>query len=258
MRLEARDRRVLAEALLHRVIRRADLQALGHFGSISRCNARLKALADAGFLKVIRELDGVTVRACLYSCTAKGSQLASEELCFGLDESRMLQRHRLSNQAIRHSLRCLDLHVQFRNELTGKLVLLRWFPELLCHHQFSRPGGPDITIKPDGLALLGFNALRTHVFIEVDLGNVSLTRLSEKLSKYSLYRSSGAFSDAYGCDRFAVMFATTDERRLSAIRALPFNGELILTTWKRLAEGLNAPIWTSKSLDRAALVRMLQ
>jgi len=167
----------------------------------------------------------------------------------------MFQRHRLSNQAIRHSLRCLDLRVQFRKELTGKLVLLQWFPELLCHHQFSRHGGPDITVKPDGLAVL---SLRRHLFIEVDLGNVALTRLSEKLRKYTIYQSSGAFSDAYGCDRFAVMFATTDERRLSAIRALPFSGDLLLTTWKRLTDGLDAPIWTSKSLDRADLVRMLQ
>lgn len=257
MRLEARDRQVLAETLLHRVIRRDDLLALRLFTSIPRCNARLGGLVAADLLRSHREISGISLQAPFYSCTSPGIEIAAETLGIDTEGRKMLSRSRLRDQAIRHALKCLDLHVKFLRDLScGPCRLVQWAPELLCHHQFAARN-IQITIKPDALALVASPALH-HLFIEVDLGNVAMTRLAEKLRKYAVYEHSGAFKDVYGMDRFVVVFVTTDERRLAAIRSLRYPGQLLASTWTRLARPITDAVWTNGEGDQGELVRVLQ
>lgn len=240
MRLVSRDRAILVEAFLSRVVRRDDLISLGHFTSVCRCNARLLALLQAGLLTVREHLSGVRLRSSMYLPTKQGVRIAAEAL--GISQAEALSAHKgsIRDLTLRHSLRCNDLRLRFVQDLTAKGAprLEKWSHELLCHHEFIDGSGRTTVVKPDALATLQWQAQAHCVFIEVDLGNASLPKFRDKIDRYLRYARTGAFEQVYGARSFNVLTVTTDERRLaSLVRTVPFKG-LLFTTWKRL-EGLS-------------------
>lgn len=260
MRLEERDRRVLAEIFLSKVIRRDDLIAFGFFTSIPRCNARLLALKQEGLLKSRMELGGMELRAALYCCTSKGVRIAADVLDISQDEAIEIHRSGIRELAIKHALRCNDLRSRFLRELTdeSEVRLASWSQELLCHHEFQ-VGERTTVIKPDALAELAGPDGHRHVFIEVDLGNAAIPKIKEKLHRFQTYADSGAFREAYGADQFSVLLVTTDERRLAHLQRLAMPQTLILSTWKRLAEhGLAGSVFTTTTADWQSLSEVIR
>lgn len=260
MRLEDRDRRVLAETFLSKVVRRDDLIDFGYFTSIPRCNARLLALKQEGLLKTRTELGGMELRAALYHCTSKGVRIAADVLEISPDEAIEVHRSGIRELAIKHALRCNDLRTQFIRELAGdsEIQLTSWSQELLCHHEFQ-VGERTTVIKPDALAELRGSEGHHHVFVEVDLGNAAIPKIKEKLHRFQTYAESGAFNEAYEADRFSVLLITTDERRLAHLQKLALPPTLILSTWKRLAEhGATGAVFATTSSDHQLLSEVLQ
>lgn len=260
MRLEDRDRQVLAETFLSKVIRRDDLISFGYFSSIPRCNARLLALKQEGLLKTRTDLGGMELRAALYHCTSKSVRIAADVLDISPDEAIEVHRSGIRELAIKHSLRCNDLRARFIRELAGdsEIKLTSWSQELLCHHEFQ-VGERTTVIKPDALAELRGSEGQHHVFVEVDLGNAAIPKIKAKLHRFHTYADSGAFYEAYRADRFSVLLVTTDERRLAHIKRLALPQSLILSTWKRLAErGLQMPVFATPSSDHQLLSEVLQ
>ncbi len=259
MRLEARDRQVLAETFLSRVVRCDDLINLGYFKSVPRCNARLLMLREEGLLRSRTELGGMSLRAALYHCTSKGVRLAAQELDMGAEEAIEIHRSGIRELAIKHALRCNDLRNLFirMRGTDDNFRLDSWSQELLCHHEFQLHG-KTVVIKPDALAVLDGFEKRSHLFIEADLGNASLPKLREKLSRYLVYDRSGAFAEAYGADSASVLIVTTDERRLAHLRTLACSGPFIFTTWKRLAaHGVGGAIYAVAINDQLSLAEAL-
>jgi len=257
MRLEPRDRQVLAETFASRVIRRDDLISFGLFGSIGRCNARLLQLRTAGFLKLKTQLNGADLQAPYYSCTALGVRLAAGELNIPAAEAIEIHRAGTRDHTLRHSLSCNDLRSKFRRELGGatKLKLVEWSPELLCRHEFQSSSGKIVTMKPDALAIVNEGGHDRFIFIEVDLGNVSLSKFEEKVDRYRLYACSRAFTDVYGADSFLVLTVTTDERRLSHLAGIASSIDFIFTTWRRLSQGkVVDPIFANGGFDQQHLM----
>lgn len=251
MRIEERDRRILAEVFLSKVVRRDDLIAFGYFSSIPRCNARLLALKQEGLLKSRSELGGMELRAALYHCTSKGVRIAADVLDISPDEAIEIHRSGIRELGIKHALRCNDLRTRFLRELSdeSEVRLASWSQELLCHHEFQ-VGERTTVIKPDALAELVLPEGHRHVFIEVDLGNAAISKIREKLHRFQTYFDSGAFQDAYETDQFCVLLVTTDERRLSHLQRLGIPERLILSTWKRLAEhGLVGSVFATVTTD---------
>lgn len=260
MRLEDRDRRVLAETFLSKVVRRDDLIDFGYFSSIPRCNARLLALKQEGLLRIRTELGGMELRAALYHCTSKGVRIAADVLDISPDEAIEIHRSGIRELAIKHALRCNDLRSRYIRELTGDSViqLTSWSQELLCHHEFQ-VGERTTVIKPDALAELRGSEGHHHVFIEVDLGNAAIPKIKEKLHRFQTYADSGAFHEAYEADRFSVLLVTTDERRLAHLQRLALPPRLILSTWKRLAEhGVQEAVFATPTSDHQLLSEVLQ
>lgn len=259
MRLESRDQRVLAETFLSKVVRRDDLIDFGYFSSVPRCNARLLALRSEGLLKARTELGGMELRATLYHCTSKGVRIAAEVLDISQDEAIEIHRSGIRELAIKHALRCNDLRSRFLKELSDcdDLRLESWSQELLCHHEFQ-VSGKSVVIKPDGLATLSSSCGVCQLFIEVDLGNASIPKIREKLLRYQIYTSSGAFTDAYESANFKVLLVTTDERRLAHLQRISVSGALTLTTWKRLASrGLLGTVFASEHADSLGLLEVI-
>lgn len=253
MRLETRDRQVLAEAFASRVIRRDDLIHLGLFSSVVRCNARLHQLKEAGLIAAREELCGLKLRSPFYICTAKGMHVAASGL--GLSPTEAVEIHRSNKReaTIRHCLRCNDLRTRFISELSGDKAtrLIRWWPELLCRHEFQDRLGQTVVIKPDALAVLLHQSREQQLFIEVDLGNVSLPKFVDKVRRYERYAASGAFADAYGAETFHVLTVTTDEHRLVNLSSQCSGRRYIFTTWRRLSQSnLNDRVFTQESKSR--------
>lgn len=258
MRLEARDRQVLAETFLSKVIRRDDLISFGYFTSVPRCNARLLALREEGLLKARTELGGMELRATLYHCTAKGVRIAAEELDMSADEAIEIHRAGIRELAIKHALRCSDLRRHFSGCSSSTFRLENWSQELLCHHEFQ-VNAKTVVVKPDALAVLDVSGQKRHVFVEVDLGNAALPKIREKLSRYLVYDGSGAFAEAYTANTFSVLSVTTDERRLAHLRVLSTLSSFYFTTWKRIgAEGVGGAIYTTAAGDHVSLGELLR
>lgn len=236
MRLEDRDRRVLAEVFLSRLARRDDLIALGYFNSVSRCNARLLELRREGLVGLRTQLDGAELRCPLYFCTSKGIRVAADDLGVPLDQALETHRPGMRELAIRHALRCTDLRIRIEHALANSdsAKLRRWSHELLCRHEFETSHGRPVLVKPDALCVVGHQGQDFYVFVEVDLGNASLPRFRDKLARYALYADSGAFADVYPVKTFRVLTVTTEERRLQNLVALSQRREFAFTTWRRM------------------------
>jgi hypothetical protein len=261
MRLESRDRQVLAETFLSRVVRRDDLIGLGFFGSVPRCNARLLALKEEGYLRSKSHLGGAELRAPLYICSATGVRVAAAELDIAPDEAIEAHRAGVRDLAIRHALKCTDLRLQFKRDLIEceSLCLAEWSQEFLCHHEFTTSGDRTVVIKPDALAVLESEGRAHHLFIEADLGNAALPKYREKINRYCQYEATGAFADAYGAEAFSVLTVTTDERRLTNLLRVAEDLPFLFTTWKRVAAAhLVGPVVTSSRGDQQTLTEALR
>lgn len=241
MRLEFRDQQVLAEAFLSKVVRRDDLIRLGLFGSVPRCNARLLALSRFGLLGRRSDITGCNLCSPLYFCTAKGVRVAADFIEVSQVEAIESHRRGMTDLSIRHALKSVDLHVQFaRERADGKFRFGRWSHEFLCRHDFKLSNGSTFCIKPDGMVELTNGQRKVVAFIEADLGNVSVKKFADKVSRYHTYQDSRAFTDAYRSDSFAVLTVTTNEVRLLNLVRTAHRPNFLFSTWQRISRGLFA------------------
>ena len=133
-----------------------------------------------------------------------------------------------------------------------------------CRDQYEwRPAGSQGAfrteiVKPDGYFRLAPPGPQAHydAFVELDLGHVSARVFQAKLEAYARYRKVGAFRQAYGSDRFAVLTVTTGRKRMQNLLLLAEEcgiDFLLVATFPFVAEhGLLAPIWCSPGTARAA------
>ena len=239
LRLQKRDLEVVRTAFLHRIVRRDDLLKLGFFSSVARCNQRLSELVQAGWLRRVEYINGVTNHQSLYAAGSAASSHLRLALDLPVEE---VNRHCRANEGpllVEHSLRVLDFRVRVRQEAeTRNLLLEEWLCEPECLHEFHMTSGPSgswkkVVIKPDAF----FRVIGRAYFLEVDLGNVSLPRFEQKLIRYRKYAQCGAFADAYSMDDFTVLTVTVGERRLGHIVELPCSGfRHLITTWPRIEQ----------------------
>ena len=260
MRLEERDRQVLSETFLSKIVRRDDLLRLGLFGSVPRCNARLLSLNRCGLLARRNDITGCDLRSPLYLCTAKGVRIAADSIGFSQAEAIETHRRGLTDLSIRHALKCLDLRLQFVREcLDSPYRMIRWASELLCRHDFFLPNGASISMKPDAMVELTNGDRSCLAFIEVDLGNVSIPRFSDKVGRYITYRDSKAFAEVYQADSFVVLTVTSNESRLMNLCSTTDRSNFYFSTWKRLSNGIFGPeCWCNtavRNLDLSAAIK---
>jgi len=239
LRLQKRDLELVRTVFLHRIVRRDDLLKLGFFRSVGRCNQRLSELVQAGWLRRVEGINGVTNHQSLYAAGKASSSHLRIALDLPIEE---VNRHCRTNEGpllVEHALRTLDFRVRIQQGAENHLLHLEeWLCEPECLHEFHMTSGPSkswekVVIKPDAFFRLNGKA---H-FLEVDLGNVSLPRYDQKLNRYRKYAQCGAFADAYGVDRFAVLTVTVGERRLDHIAELTCMGfQHLITTWPRIEQ----------------------
>jgi hypothetical protein len=207
--LQPRDRRLLEELAIMRVIDREQAKVVAGFGSTTRVNARLLRLTQVGLLK--RFFTGTTAGGAkaLYALSLQGARAIGVPL-------RGPQRRRdeaiIADFFVEHQLAVNEVYCRLKfRALPLGIFFRRWLA-------FSEPVTQGLKLIPDGYVELGTPAGTLGAFLEVDLGTESLTVWKEKVQQYLQLAVSGEFKRRFGEERFRVLVIAHSERRLHSIR----------------------------------------
>jgi len=217
MELTERDRRLLNDLALHRVMTRDQLIALGYFPCVKRANRRLLTLLEAGLLERVRLNHCLLPKQAVYRASHAAQSILDPRV------AAVLRARGISALQLDHALSVVDARIKLLS-----LGAERWLAEPQCRHLFEF-GGKAIEVRPDGVAMYPGRVL----LVEVDRGTVALPRMKGKLSGFAAYRRSGALARAYGEARPALLFVTAGSLRAGHLKGLEPKGfpmHLFVTT----------------------------
>jgi hypothetical protein len=249
--LQARDRKLLQELALTRVIDREQAKIIAGFGSTTRANARLLALSRAGLLR--RFFLGATAgaRKSLYALSRKGAELAEVQYRGPrLRNDEVL----VANSFVQHQLALNQIYCALKT--TGAPIPGPMFERWMT---FYEPLTTHLRLIPDGYSELKTPSGVFAFFLELDLGHEGMKVWKEKVRNYLHLAISGDFERRFAQNRFHVLVIVNSERRLTWIRkAVRASTEKIFwfTTIETFhTKGLFAPIWfRPKGDDRHSLL----
>ena len=208
--LQDRDRKLLNELGLLRVIDREQAKVVAGFGSTTRANARLLTLTRAGLLRSFFVGTIAGGRRAVYTLSPRGASVVDAPLR-GIRRS---PNDTLSaDNFLEHQLRINEIYLSLKrskNSATG-LRLVRWTAPREALSKAS-PIIPDAYFEVE--TPNGFRA----VFLEVDRGTMPLRRWRTKTRNYLQFALSGDFSSQFGHERFRVLVVAPSNRRVETIR----------------------------------------
>ncbi len=210
--LQDRDRDLLIELALLRIIDREQAQLLCGFRSITRANTRLLALTWAGLLNrfFIGTFSGG--KKSLYALSRKGASLIGAA-------GPTLQRRRnavlVGDRFVEHQLKINSIYLIVK---CGSIPVpgLRYSGWFALKQPLTAASG----LIPDAYFELATEAKTTCCFLEVDLGTENLSIWRKKIEAYLAYAVCGAFETQFRRSQFRVLVITDTERRLHSIRAV--------------------------------------
>ena len=236
-RLTERDKKLLAFMYCHRLVLARQLVELGFFGSLVRCNSRLRKLREAGLTTkaFVPSIHGIE---SIHRVTAKASQVIAEVTGLDPEEVKRAAKKGFSLMQLEHCVKVTNLRIQIEKEADKRKLDCHWIPEALCRHEYSvkRLGHWQKRIlKPDGLLLLETGPAKSFYFIEVDLGCVSHSKFKAKVRSYEQY-GAGVFQQTYSEEAFTVLVVTTGQKRLERLKRLTQEAtpEFLFTTFSSL------------------------
>lgn len=208
--LEERDRRLLSELAVMRIIDREMAMVVGRFGVGRRANFRLRQLTQAGLLRRFFIGSIAHGRKAVYTLSPKGRDLVSATLG-GIH--RPAGRLVVGDMFIEHQtgINQIYLAVKYRPTPDG-VRLRRWVT-------FRQPISEGIKLTPDAYFELEAGANLRAIFLEVDLGTEALSQWQKKTSTYLQLALSGEFSKLFRQQQFRVLVVANSDRRMANIRA---------------------------------------
>jgi len=209
MILQDRDRHLLRELAVLRVIDREQAKCVAGFRSTTRANTRLIALTRAGLLR--RYFLGTTAsgRKALYSSSKRGAELVEvpyRGLRRGSDETLV------ADVFVTHQLRINEIlcAAKYRPIPVPGVRFLRW-------KSFQESIAPGHSLIPDGYVEFATPAKSLAAFLEVDLGNESRSVWRSKIQAYLQYAVSGSFDQQFSRSQFRTLVIANSERRLLSL-----------------------------------------
>ena len=208
--VQDRDRHLLRELGVMRVMDREQAKCVAPFGSTTRANVRLLALTRAGLLR--RFFLGTSGRAkkSLYTLSQKGADLVNVPY-------RGLRRAKdeilVADFFVSHQLAVNDLYliVKYRPIPVADASFVRWV-------SFPEPIEPGTQLIPDGYLEVRTSDRIIAAFLEVDLGHESRAVWRRKVQEYIRYAVSGKFRDRFGQPQFRTLVAADSARRVDSLR----------------------------------------
>ena len=232
--VQERDRRLLEELPIMRVIDREQAKIVAGFGSTTRANTRLLALVRAGLLR--RFFLGS--RKSLYALSEKGAQLVGVPLW---GPRRRTDEVLVANFFVEHQLAINDVYcaLKFGATQTG-VSFRRW-------RSFKKTVSKDCHVIPDGYVELETPMESIAAFLEIDLGQERGPVWKNKAKNYVQLARSGEFERLFGVKRFRVLVLTTSVRRVHSLRKTisEITSKLFwFTTFEAArSHGFLAPVW---------------
>jgi hypothetical protein len=213
--IQERDRHLLRELSLMRVIDREQAKVVAGFGSTTRANARLLALTRAGLLHRFFQGTVAGGAKALYTLSEKGAQLV------GVPASGPRRREDQAVVAdffIQHQLATNVVYcaLKYPTKMPDGIVFKRWMG-------FPKRPAPGLRVIPDGYVELLTPSGIVAAFLEVDLGHERLRVWRDKVRNYLDLAVTGNFEREFKQIRFRVLVVADSERRLDAIRQVVFS-----------------------------------
>lgn len=223
-RLTNRDREVIAIIALHGCASRSQLMALGHFGSVSRANRRLRRLFDKKYLRRTQVAVGPCSLETIYLLGPAAVPIAAELAVLDRLELARHSRRQPERAYLEHQLGILAVRISMLDVPDG-IQIVQFLTEPECRHEYEVVSRGKRTlrriIKPDAYFEIRRNRRRWAFFLEFDRGHCSLPQMRGVFERYESYATDGAFHGAYGKDGFGVLVVTTaGDRRITHLATL--------------------------------------
>lgn len=122
-----------------------------------------------------------------------------------------------STTFVEHSAAITSFYVALRTAAGLGLQLIEWVREAAATEEFEWRGRAR-KIVPDAFVVVADKDCECRAFIEIDLGSMSMTRLSQKLSGYAAYFAAKAWSDTHPFAPVLLLLTTRETRAETAIR----------------------------------------
>jgi hypothetical protein len=244
--LQERDRRLLSEIAVMRIIDRELAKVAGGFISTRRVNARLLKLTRAGLLNRFFVGTNSFGRKAIYTLSPKGGALIGSEL-------RLISRRHgktlVGDLFVSHQLHVNSIYaaLKFRS-LPAGLRFIRWAAG-------TKPIG-NSGLVPDGYFEIETpgGVIRAH-FLEVDLGHEAMKVWQKKIRGYIHLAVSGEFSKIFRHSQFRVLVIANSQRRLAGIRQTAAKQTDKIFYFSDLdiinQHGLFSPAWLRPTGDQA-------
>lgn len=209
--LQDRDRGLLRELGMMRVVDREQAKCVAEFGSTTRANARLLALTRAGLLRrffIGTEAGG---KKALYTLTREGARLgggAQAGLRRRGDEV-LVADFFVTHQLFVNQIYCL---LKYRAIPLPDARFLRWV-------SFREPIDASTSIIPDGYVEIAQREKVLAAFLEIDLGTESHSVWQNKVQEYLRYAVGGHAAQQFGSTQFRVLVVTNSDERMASLQS---------------------------------------
>jgi hypothetical protein len=244
--LQERDWRILRALKLLRFLDRNHTIAIGPFHSVTRANARINQLVQAGLLEALPVGTILGGRKLVYQLSRKGAELVGVVY-------RPLRRDVLpaisGDPFLEHQLEINKVYVTVNHRPIPivNVACCRWLA-------FFSPPVSNLPLIPDAYFELTAPAGDVGCFLEVDMGTEPPKVWQKKISLYLQLAVSKDFEKQFGRSRFRVLVVTTTGKRLKAIATLirrSTDRVFWLSTFEQLQrEGFWSAVWHRPTGDQ--------
>lgn len=244
--LQDRDRHLLSELDILRIIDREMAKVLVGFGSTRRANSRLLQLTRAGVLRHFFVGSIAHGRKAVYTLSPKGAELVSAK--FG-GIHRASGRLVVGDRFVEHQMGINEMYlaVKYRQSANPAIRLRRWLT-------FRQSIAEAIKLTPDAYFELDSGGAVRALFLEVDLGTEALAVWRQKTACYLQLAVSGEFLKRFRQTQFRVLVVASSERRLGNLRATVARSTdkvFWFTTFDSInRDGFWSPIWLRPTGDQ--------
>lgn len=249
--IQERDRHLLRELAVMRVVDREQVKIAGGFHSTTRVNDRLLSLVRAGLLRRFFLGTSAGGTKALYALSAKGARVVEVPV---RGPQRRKDETLTADFFIQHQLTVNELYCTLKYQMLPKGVSFhRWI-------SFFAPMVPGLQLIPDGYLELQAPSGILAGFLEIDLGHERGDAWKGKIENYLRFAVSVSPEGKTFHRPFRVLVIAPTERRLSSIRKLAaLKTEKIF--WFASLEAIHrdgffAPIWfRPKGENREPLIK---
>jgi hypothetical protein len=209
--LQPRDRHLLDELAVMRVIDREQASRVAPFGSVTRANCRLLALTRAGLLRRFFLGTAAGGKKALYLLSSSGARLVGAT---SIGPKRTRDELVVADLFVAHQTLINEVYcaLKYGSEVPDGMRFRRWL-------SFSAPLDRAIPLVPDGYVEFGGSGTGLAAFLEVDLSHERLSVWREKVRNYLQCAVSGRFAAQFGRSRFLVLVICDSRGRMESLRA---------------------------------------